>query len=385
MKFLAHFAVISGLSALGIFPPCEQSPTQSGQQPSKRILSAPKTTTQLFFEPDSILIHKVDSVYHSMTDKQRAAQMIMTASSTVPKLGYPYDKARRLIKEGWVGNLVFLKGSKSAFATQVRELNTLPGLLRPLYACDCEPSLMNSKWSGTQQVLKANQQNTEELVATNTHIIISDMKEVGVQLNFAPVADNALNKDVISTRAFGNDPASIIRLSKKFIEVSQNQKIGTSIKHFPGHGNVKGDSHKELVFIDGELQELNTFRQIIQGNTPPLTVMVGHIAIRNNDKYNTQDMPSTLSRKIVTGLLRQELKYNGIITTDAMNMLAVSKVPNADWKAVEAGIDLVLMPANPQALNQRITEALQQKGALAQQIEASVKRIIRLKLVLGII
>lgn len=342
------------------------------------------TPTQLFFKPNAAINAKVDSIYNSLSNKQRAAQMIMTASSTAPKLGYPYAQALAQIKNGYAGNVVFLKGSKQAFATQVAELNNLPGI-KPLYACDCEPSLMNGKWAGTKPVLKANQQTTTEAVERNTNLIIEDMKEVGVQLNFAPVADNAKNKEVISNRAFGNDEKSITSLSQTFIQVSQDKRIATSVKHFPGHGNVKGDSHKQLVFIDGEMTELPTFKAIIQSETPPMTVMVGHIAVRNNKKWGTDGLPSTISKKIITDLLRLELGYEGIITTDAMNMLGVSKIPDADWKAVAAGVDLVLMPANPKALNARIAAELEQKGPLASEIERSVKRILRLKLVLGII
>lgn len=354
------------------------------QSDSTQRIKAQTSSTQQFFSPNAALTARVDSIYNSLSHQQRAAQMIMTASSTSPKLGYPYTQALSQIKNGYAGNVVFLKGSKQAFTQQVAAMNALPGI-KPLYACDCEPSLMNGKWSGTRTVQKANQQTSSDDVIRNTNLIIEDMKDVGVQLNFAPVVDNARNKEVISNRAFGNNEESIISLSQTFIQVSQDKQIATSVKHFPGHGNVKGDSHKQLVFIDGAMTELPTFRAIIQSETPPMTVMVGHIAVRNNKQWGTDGLPSTISRKIITDLLRGELGYQGIITTDAMNMLGVSKIPDADWKAVSAGVDLVLMPANPKALNARIAQELEKGGKLAMEIEKSVKRIIRLKLVLGII
>lgn len=385
--FLLPSIVIALLGSYGIYQVLPQASPfdQEPKKPAKRTLEAPKTKTDAYFKPSAALNKKVDSIYNSLTDKQRAAQMIMTASSTAPKLGYPYAKALAMVKEGSVGNVVFLKGDMNSFTAQVKEMNSIPSMLKPLYACDCEPSLMNGKWAGSQPVKKANQQKTIQDIKDNTAIINKDMKKVGVQLNFAPVADNSINKAVISNRAFGADAKSIIDLSKAFISVSQEDNIGTSVKHFPGHGNVTGDSHKKLVFIDGELTELPTFQSIIQSTTPPYTVMVGHIAIKNNKKWNTNGLPSTISRNIITDLLRNELKYEGIITTDAMNMLGVAKVANADWKAVEAGVDLVLMPANPKTLNNQIASALQKKDAMSLQIEVSVKRIIRLKLVLGIV
>lgn len=377
-------ALLTFLGSIGWYQKCESLESNTSRGP--RVYSSqPISKSDLFFNPNDSINKIVDSIYRTLTDQQKAAQMIMGASSTSPKLGYPYSKVLTQVKDGYVGNVVFLKGSMSEFTKQVNEMNGLSNPIKPLYACDCEPSLMNGKWQGSQTVKKANQQKTVDDVTSNTKIIIDDMKSVGVQLNFAPVADNSSNQEVISSRAFGSESKSIISLSNEFIKLSQNENIATSLKHFPGHGNVKGDSHKKLVFIDGELKELETFRSIIQSENPPYTVMVGHIAIKNNKQWDTNGLPSTISRNIITDLLRIELKYRGIITTDAMNMLGVANIPNADWKAIEAGVDLVLMPSNPKSLNQKIIEALHKGDELSKQIETSIKRILRLKLILGII
>ncbi len=212
------------------------------------------------------------------------------------------------------------------------------------------------------------------MVAENTTKINEIVKRVGVQLNFAPVVDIATNKSVINKRSFGSDPATIETLSGQFVKTSQDAGIAATLKHFPGHGAVKGDSHKQSVFIDGPLTELNTFKALIQSDAPPVAVMVGHIIVRNNPKYNTNGLPATLSPVIVTDLLRKELGFEGIITTDALNMEAAAKVPDADWKSVLAGVDLVLMPANAKALNKRIADALGKNDALSHQLEASVKK-----------
>ena len=94
-------------------------------------------------------------------------------------------------------------------------------------------------------------------------------------------------------------------------------------------------------------------------------------------------MPATLSRVIVTDLLRNQLKFKGIITTDALNMEAAAKVPDADWKAVEAGVDLVLMPKDAATLNKKIVAALARRDSTSKQLEASIKRIIRMKVITG--
>lgn len=344
-----------------------------------------KSVTDLYFHPSKKLLKQVDSVYNALTPKQRAAQMIMTASSTAPKLGYPYATALQLLKSNDVGNIIFLKGDMTSFEQQVKEMNTLNLGIKPIYGCDCEPSLMNGKWAGSTKVAKANQQKTKADILQNTAILNKDMKRVGVQWNFAPVADNAVNKEVISNRAFGNDAASIVSLSNAFIEATQADTIAATLKHFPGHGAVKGDSHKQSVYIDGEMKELETFRKIIQSSQPPMTVLVGHIVVKNNPTYNTQGLPATISRNIVTDLLRNSMKYDGLIVTDAMNMVAAAKVSNADWKAVEAGNDMIVMPKNPKQLNKLIVDALAKQDALSKQLETSIKRVIRMKIVLGII
>lgn len=356
-----------------------------GEQESASSATNSKTLTQKYYGNDKALDRRVDSIYNKLTNKQRAAQMIMTASSTAEKLGYPFSRARAMVAEDVAANVVFLKGTAAAFKREVSQLNQLKAdaVLPPLFACDCEPSLITSKWSDVKDIKPASQQKDSATVVAHTRKINDVMKNTGVQLNFAPVVDNSINKSVISTRSFGNDAETITRLSRVFVEASQDDGIGTTLKHFPGHGAVTGDSHKQSVFINGALTELPTFKKIIQSAEPPISVMVGHIVVKNNDKYDTDGLPATLSPVIVTDLLRKELGFKGIITTDALNMVAAAKVGDADWKSVQAGVDLVLMPKDARSLNARIAKALDTKGELATQLEQSIKRIIRYKLLMN--
>lgn len=342
-----------------------------------------RSLAEKFLRPDARLNAMVDSVYQSMSLKERAAQMIMTASSTSEKLGYPFETAKKMLVNDIAANVVFLKGTSAEFKQEVKELNQIRASkkeLKPLFACDCEPTLMPGKWTDITGIKPASEQKDASLVVENTEKINAVIKRTGVQLNFAPVVDIALNKSIINKRSFGSNSKTIVELSKQFVETSQEAGIGATLKHFPGHGAVKGDSHKQSVFIDGPLTELATFKTIIQSEQAPVAVMVGHIVVKNNAKYNTNGLPATLSRTIVTDLLRNELKFKGIITTDALNMEAAAKVPDADWKSVQAGVDLVLMPKDAAGLNKKIVTALSVNDAMSKQIEASVKRIIRYKL-----
>jgi beta-N-acetylhexosaminidase len=222
---------------------------------------------------------------------------------------------------------------------------------------------------------------TEDAVRASVDTINHLMDEIGISINFAPIVDIAKNAAIINKRSFGNDPAIIMKQAGVFIDETQKDGKAATIKHFPGHGAVTGDTHKQSVFINGKMTELATFEKVMN-QSKPVFVMVGHISVRNNPEgFNTEnDRPATTSRKIVTELLREKMGFKGIITTDAMNMQASKNFPDADWEAAKAGVDLVLMPADPAKLNRLIAAEITKGSALGKQFEASVKRMIKLKL-----
>lgn len=331
------------------------------------------------FYSSNAINEMVDSIYQLMSLEERAAQMIMVASSAS---NAEFQQVKNNVAGRIAGSVLLLKGSKQGFQQQVRTLSGKFGeaILSPFFACDCEPSLLHRKWEGAPMLTPAGEQETDELVVNTTKDIAAEMQEMGATLNFAPVADNGSNRAIIGNRAFGTTGNEIYPKASLFVNTLQSEGIAATIKHFPGHGSVKGDSHKAAVYIDGPLTELETFRKIIK-TQDPLVVMVGHITIRKNELYQTSGFPSSISRNIVTGLLREKLGFNGIIATDAMNMKAVAQFKDADWKAVQAGADLVVMPLNATKLNARIVAALQSDTPIKDQVEQSIKRIIKLKLV----
>lgn len=334
-----------------------------------------------YFAASTVLDKKVDSFYQRMNNTQRAAQMIMIASSE--KLGYPYSSTVKPdVTNGYAGNVLFLKGTKSEFINQFQYLDKqLMAGLSPLFACDCEPTLLHNKFSGVKRMRATGSLRTKDAVDASVDSINNVMDEMGITVNFAPIVDISKNKAIISNRSFGNDTALIRNQSSAFVFRTQNDGKAATVKHFPGHGAVIGDTHKQSVFINGKMTELSTFQSVIN-SAQPIFVMVGHITVKNNpDGFNTENgRPATTSRKIVTDLLREKLDYKGIITTDAMNMQASKNFPGADWEAAKAGVDLVLMPLNAKSLNQKIAKELEAQSVLGKQFEQSVKRIIRLKI-----
>jgi beta-N-acetylhexosaminidase len=284
------------------------------------------------------------------------------------------------IKENKIGGVLMLNGTKEEFTNWIKaynELNPHKNNLPFLYSADAEPSLVNRKITGSTPVIKANEMKTIDEVRKYTNIISKDLNDIGINYNFSPVVDMSPNKTV-GFRSFGAVPENIIPWSNAFIQETQKNGIIATAKHFPGHGLVSGDTHKSLQVIDGELKEIKNYPKLIQDGV--LSVMVAHIAVQNNPKYDTKGLPSTLSPEIVTNLLRNEYKFKGLIVTDAMNMGGVSSIPNAEIKAIEAGVDIILMPLNIDKAYSSILKKYQEDKSFKQKVDEASKRIVRMKL-----
>ena len=255
------------------------------------------------------------------------------------------------------------------------------GNLPFLYSADAEPSLVNRKITGSTPVKKANELISIDEVKSVAEIISKDLNDIGINYNFSPVVDMSPNKTV-GFRSFGAVPANIIPWSDAFIQSTQNKNIIATAKHFPGHGLVSGDTHKALQVIDGEMKEIKNYPELIKNGV--LSIMVAHIAVQNNKRFSTDGLPSTCSEKIVTKLLKDSLGFKGLIVTDAMNMGGVVNVPNASSKAVSAGCDIVLMPVDAKKAHSEILELYRSNKDFKNKVDASAKKIIRMKICLGL-
>lgn len=335
-------------------------------------------TLRDFYKSNQALDKKVDEIFNNLNDEERVAQMIITS---LGKLGKPYSEVGPLIKQRRVGGIIFLSGDPKAFEMRIDSINEMSTKWPLLMSMDAEPSLFNRRMPGTPTMVKTAELKTTEQVADAVETIDSSLTQIGFQQNFAPVLDLSANNEAIGNRTFGSDSATVVPMAKTFIYHTQKDQIVATAKHFPGHGRVSGDTHKKLVYIDGEMTEVNLYKPIIEAGV--LSIMVGHIAIENNEKYSTDGMPSTLSRNVVTELLRKEMGFNGIIITDAMNMGAVSAIPQCGVKAALAGCDMILMPVDEIGTLKGILDEMQSNPDVEEQIYSSVRRIIRLKLCLG--
>lgn len=219
-----------------------------------------------------------------------------------------------------------------------------------------------------------------------------EARALGVNWAFAPDADVNNNPDnpIINTRSFGEDPQAVARDVAAFIEGAHADPANyvlLSAKHFPGHGDTSQDTHMQLARIDAskeriESLELTPFRAAIAHHVD--AVMTAHLFV---PAFEPEQKPATVSRKILTGLLREKLGFQGLIVTDALEMRAVTNLYSsgeAAVRALEAGADVLLMPPDPDACVRAILAAVASHRLSVQGIDASVQRVLAAKQRVGL-
>jgi beta-N-acetylhexosaminidase len=216
-----------------------------------------------------------------------------------------------------------------------------------------------------------------------------EARAVGIHVNFAPVADVNDNprNPVINTRSFGEDPARVGALVAAYVDGLQSAGVLGALKHFPGHGNTDVDTHLGLARLPGDRARLDAvelvpFKAGLQAGAA--AVMVGHLEVPALDPTPG---PATFSGPIVTGVLRQELGFGGLVYSDSLLMDAVARMAAPGEVAVrtlQAGIDVVLDPADPRAAYDGVRQALAAGTLTRARLEASARRVLTAKARLGL-
>jgi beta-glucosidase len=214
-------------------------------------------------------------------------------------------------------------------------------------------------------------------------ITAQEAVSIGINWLLAPVVDVNNNPDnpVINIRAFSDRVDLVSQLTTAFIEGAQTYPILTTAKHFPGHGDTVTDSHLDLPTISHELSRLQEI-ELVPFQTAIATgvdsVMTAHLTIPVWDREN----PATLSEAILTGQLRQKLGFNGLIVTDALIMGGITKIATPEEVAVQAilaGVDILLMPTDPQIAIEAIAQAVKSGRITEERIDRSLERIMAAK------
>lgn len=329
--------------------------------------------------------HWVDSVYNKLSRRQRVAQLFFVRAHT--NLGQKYeDSVANVVADEHVGGLVFFQGGP---VRQANLINRYQGLSKVplLIAMDGEWGLGMRLDSTTsfpfQMTLGAIQDNT--LIYKMGQQVAYDFKRLGMQMNFGPDMDINNNPDnpVINYRSFGDNKYNVAQKGIAYFTGMQSQGLLTTAKHFPGHGDTNVDSHLDLPLLPFTRERLDTleeypFREAIHAGISG--IMVAHMDIPALD--NTRNLPSTLSRKIVTGILKDSLGFKGLVVSDALEMQGVVKYfPNgeADVRAFLAGNDVLELSQNSARAIQLIRKAVRRDEISADEFETKVKKILAAK------
>lgn len=326
----------------------------------------------------------VDSVYNSLTLEQRVAQLICMRANNPDK---PFnEEVGKYIKRYNIGSVCFFKADAQA---QVQKTNEWQAMAQtPLMVCiDAEWGLAmrvkNSVAYPYQMTLGA--VNDDELLYEMGQQVGEQCRRMGIHVNFAPVADvnsNAKNP-IIGVRSFGENPQKVGEKAAAYALGMQSEGMVTTMKHFPGHGNTDTDSHLTLPTVKRSFEEvkdieLAPFRYLIERGVNG--AMVGHLYFPAIEPV--ENTSSSLSKGVVTDLLKNEMGFEGLIFTDGLDMKGVSKEVPADsvsYVAFLAGNDVLILPHDVPAAIRQIKAGAERDPEIAARVEESCKKILKYK------
>jgi beta-N-acetylhexosaminidase len=320
----------------------------------------------------------------SLSPDERIAQLMMVAAYS--NRGEEHrSEILQLIKEHKIGGLIFFQGGpvrQAELMNSYQEASKVP----LLGAIDAEWGLgmrLDSTISYPYQMALGAIQDDSMIYAMGKQIA-SQIKRVGLHLNFAPVVDvnNNANNPVINYRSFGENKFNVAKKGIAYMQGLQEEGVLPTAKHFPGHGDTDTDSHYALPQINHPLKRLDSlefypFKEIIKAGIGG--VMVAHL---NIPALDSSEVPSTLSKPIITGLLKNEFGFEGLIVTDAMNMKGVTKgnLPGeVDRDAVLAGNDLLEFTEDIPKAIEEIRKAVNEGLITQEEIDKRCRKILALK------
>ncbi|RYU97441.1 glycoside hydrolase family 3 N-terminal domain-containing protein [Emticicia agri] len=333
----------------------------------------------------------VDSVFSTLTLEEKIGQLLMPRGNTSGQ-GYNFDKLKKWVQDYKLGGLVFFAGQPTTQARIVNELQAM-SKVPMLIGMDLEwglamrlDSTVRFPYQMTLGAMRGRESDVREMGAE----IGRQCRRMGVHINYAPVIDvnNNPNNPVINFRSFGENKYDVTSKAMAYMQGMNSERILTTAKHFPGHGDTGVDSHYDLPLIAHDKKrlddiELYPYRMLM--NSGLSGVMTAHLSIPSLD--STKNLASTLSKKIVTDLLRDDLKFKGLVFTDAMDMQgAVKYFPNgqANVKAILSGNDVLETFEDVPAAIAAIKKAIENKEISMEEIDFRVKRILMAKSWVGL-
>ncbi|WP_316786092.1 glycoside hydrolase family 3 protein [Pedobacter frigiditerrae] len=327
----------------------------------------------------------VDSVFKKLNKKQKIAQMFFVAAYTNKSKAFT-DSIGKVIKKEKIGGLVFFQGGpgrQAALTNQYQKLARVPLLI----ASDGEWGLgmrLDSTIAYPYQMALGAIQN-KELIYQMGLEVAKDYKRIGMHMNLAPDVDvnNNAKNPVINYRSFGENKYNVADKGAAYLKGMQDGGLLVSIKHFPGHGDTDVDSHYDLPQLKFTKERLDSlemypFKELVKNGAAG--VMIAHMNIPALDA--TPNMPSTLSKPIVTGILKEQIGFKGIVISDAMGMKGVVKFfkdGEADVMGVIAGNDILELSEDSKRAVKMVRKAIKEERLTMERIDESVKKILTAK------
>jgi beta-glucosidase-like glycosyl hydrolase len=329
-----------------------------------------------------------------MTLEEKVGQLLMARSGPAAFRALDSDDladVRRAITEFHVGSLHVGIGDAAVIALTLNEMQRL-AKVPLLTAHNLEGGAGFVLYGATRTPLAMAMAATgdEKLVYDIARVTAQEGRALGVNVNFYPVADvnNNPENPIINIRSFGEDPASVSRFVAAYIRgIQENGQLATA-KHFPGHGDVSKDSHLTMPVLDVSRErlqsmELPPFRSAVEAGVGAM--MTAHIWLPQLE--SEANLPSTLSRPILTTLLRDDLRFEGVLFTDSMSMRGVSASfanDDATIRAIEAGSDIIVTPPKLEESYNALLGAVRSGRITQQRLDQSVRRILTAKSKLGL-
>ena len=354
------------------------------------ILFSFQVQAQKFLQPSKAAQHWVDSTFKKLNKKQRIAQlMVIRAHSNWDQK--QLNEVEKLIKEYNIGGICFFQGGPVRQALLTNYYQRISKT--PLMICiDGEWGLgmrLDSVISFPRQLMMGATGNAQ-LIYQFGKATGNQCKRLGIQVNYAPDVDVNNNPDnpVINDRSFGEDKYKVALFGVEYMKGMQDVNVMACAKHFPGHGDVAVDSHKDLPVINKTRAQLDSlelypFRELIKAGVG--SIMMAHLYIPAID--TTANQATSLSKKAVTDLLRNELGFKGITFTDALGMQGVAKFyPNgeASLQSIIAGNDMLCLPGDIPGSIDKIIDAIKHKKINKKELYTRVKKILLAKYNLGL-
>lgn len=333
----------------------------------------------------------VDSVMKEMTLQQKVAQL-MVIRVPLDLEGKPQREFEQVLRETEVGGVCFFVGTAKHTLPLIKRFQSLSKV--PLLVCidaewglgmrlsDCYSFPKNLEFGKLPKEM-------DTLLYNMGREIGFQCKNMGIHVNFAPVVDVNSNPDnpVIGNRSFSEHPQRVAELGIQYMKGLQSQGVMAVAKHFPGHGDTKTDSHFDLPVINHTREYMDTvdlypFQKLIDAGVEG--VMTAHLQV--NAYEGEANHPSSLSANLVSGLLRQQMRFTGMVITDGLDMKGVTKYykdGEGELAAFLAGTDILLLPPDvPQAIK-RICQAAEDNPQLMQLVEMRCRRVLRCKYMHG--